>query len=565
MAQKIEARTERPLQHFWLKRFLAVDTTDSRLALMDNACFYDLLNAQPVGFSNLHSVQDASAVLNDFGSHLVYRTWNVHLNPSKTPDDGTEYLICWATDNTLWAYDVDQKTTTQIGTVAGGVNGIVQFDWQSALIIGDQGYWYWNGSGQIQPILTGTNVTLPDGTPATGAAVPSGGAAIAVYQGMVWIAQGRMLYFSVPNNFVNFDTTAGGGWSALTDSTLKSDVTALFAANGYLYLFGTTSVDAISDVYYPVNPATGAQLATPSFTKLNLNAIVGTDQPESIIAYQRLVLFANRMGIWMIYGSTIERISGFDPNNNYLSSIDGTWQYLYFDQGFGPQPSLLTQQVSAGQVMSNALLCAAFLVYRKADPIFGTGPVIMMYQADMAGGKWWSADVADVGPLTYICTALVNKQPALFGFANNKLYQLFADPTSAPGARIMTGLWDFDDPLTDKQAIRAGVRMMLGGNPDRVGVKVMMDTTRDSYPISLSQIGLPEWTNQPSQITEWQTPGGTEVDWNMPNPPFLMYWGRAPQCWSPYIGFTMTTQPGTLFELNSMSLDYKLAARWSNT
>jgi hypothetical protein len=565
MAQKIEAKTERPLQHFWLQRFLAVDTTDSRLALMDNACFYDLLNVQPVGFSNLHSVRDASGVLADFGAHHVYRTWNVHLNPGNQLGAGKEYLICWATDGTLWAYDVAAQTNTQIGSNIDSANDVAQFDWTTALIVAKNGYWYWNGTGQIQPISNGppaTTVTLPDGSTATADSAPSGGNAIAVYQGMVWIAQGRQLLYSVPNNFVNFNTTAGGGWSGLTDSTLKSDVTALFAANGYLYLFGATSVDALSDVYYPVNPATGQQLATPSFTKLNLNAIVGTDQPQSIMAYQRLVLFANRMGIWMIYGSTIERISGFDPNNNYLSSIDGTWQYLSFDEVTGVAQA--TQSASGGQVMSNALLCAAFLVYRKGDPIFGTGPVMMMYQADMAGGKWWSADT-DVGPLTYICTALVNNQPALFGFANNKLYQLFADPASAPAARLMTGLWDLQDPLTDKQAIRAGIRMMLAGNPDRVGVKVMMDTVKDSYPISLSLIGLPEWTNQPNQLAEWQTPGGTEVDWNIPNPPFLMYWGRAPQCWSPYIGFTVTTQPGTIFEVNSLSVDYKLAARWSNS
>jgi hypothetical protein len=129
----------------------------------------------------------------------------------------------------------------------------------------------------------------------------------------------------------------------------------------------------------------------------------------------------------------------------------------------------------------------------------------------------------------------------------------------------MTSLWDFQDPLTDKQAIRAGLRMMISGNPDHVGVKLVMDTVKDSYPIHLSQIGMPEWSNQTSQITEWQTPGKVEVDWNIPNPPFLSYWGRAPQGWSPYVGFTMTTQAGTIFEINSFSLDYKLGARWSNS
>jgi hypothetical protein len=214
-------------------------------------------------------------------------------------------------------------------------------------------------------------------------------------------------------------------------------------------------------------------------------------------------------------------------------------------------------------VVSNVLLNAAFLVYRKGDPIFPEGPVILMYQADMAGAKWWSVDTAALGAPAFIVTALVANEPALFAIIGNKLYQLMADPAGAPAARVMTSLWDFGDPLTDKQALRAGVRMMLAGDPAKAGVKVMMDTITDSYPISLSQIGLPEWANQTSQVTEWQRGGGVVVDWNIPNPPFLSYWGRAPQGWSPYVGFTVTTHDGTIFEINSLTLDYKLGARWS--
>jgi hypothetical protein len=494
---------------------------------------------------------------------------NVSLGTPKVP---TEFLLCGGRDGTLWAYNVAAKTATQIGSgiAVDETLSIAQYDWSTALIVASNGYWYWGGTGQMQAITNGATVTLPDGSTVTANTPPSGGQAIAVYQQMVWIAQGRTLWYSAAANFAQWSTTAGGGWTALTDPTLKSDVTALFAANGFLYLFGRTSIDVISDVYFPVNPADGTQLTTPSFTKLNLNAIVGTDQPQSIIVYQRLVLFANRLGIWMIYGNSIERISGFDPNNNYLSSIDGTYQYADFNHEITyivgsnpPTAQSYLMRVTAGQVMSNRLLVAAFLIYRTGDPIFGSGPVILMYQADMAGGKWWSVDASDIGPIDYICTALVDSQPALFGFIGNMLYQLLEDPAGAPPARIMTSLWDFGDPLTDKQALRAGVRMMLAGDPAKAGVKVMMDTITDSYPISLSLIGLPEWSNQTSQTVEWQKPGGTGVDWNIPNPPFLSYWGRAPQGWSPYVGFTVTTQPGTIFEINSLSLDYKLGARWS--
>src|SRR5215475_5216934 len=99
MAQKIEAKTERPLQSFWLKNFLAVNTTNARIAEPQPSCFYDLNNAQPIGFSNLHSVPDVSQMLYDFGSHIVYADFNVNIN-------GDELLLIACRDGTLWWYEI---------------------------------------------------------------------------------------------------------------------------------------------------------------------------------------------------------------------------------------------------------------------------------------------------------------------------------------------------------------------------------------------------------------------------------------------------------------------------
>jgi hypothetical protein len=562
MAQHIETRDERPLQHFWLKNFMAVDTTDSRLAPLDKACFYDLTNAQPVGFSNIHSVLDISPVLHDFGSSVVYADWNININ-------GTEHILIGCRDGTLWDYNIPANTTAQIGSNIAAYDGsldIVQWDFSTALIIASNGYWYWTGTGQIIPVSQ-----YPGLDAATIAALPAGGSAIAVYNQMVWIASKRLLNYSAATQFWQFSSAAGGGWTGLIDPTLKSDVQALFAANGYLYLFGETSIDAISDVYYPVDPSNGQQLTTPSFTKLNLSAIIGTDQPETIMVYGRLVIFANRLGVWSLYGTNVQSISAFDPNNMYLSSISGTWQYLDFNRkwltlGWSPGGSReiqTFQKTSAGQVQTNALLNAGFLVWRLGDPIFPDGPVILMWQQDAAGSKWWSLDYSLYGELSHIVMALVNYQPALFGYIDNKLHQLVADPTSAPPARIMTALWDMEDPLTDKQAIRAGVRLTVQGSPTALGVNINMDTVRDSFPLSVSQIGLLNWANDTSQLTPWQNSSGTETTWLNVDPPFFAYWGAAPSCFSKYLGFTMTTRKGTIFEVNSFLLDYKLGPRWT--
>lgn len=523
MAQKIEGKDERPLQSFSFKDFLAVNTTNARLAIPDKA-FYNLENAQPIGGGNIHSIPDISGVLHDYAADTVYYDSNVNIN-------NTEYLIVATTNGKLFAHNVGAVTFTQINGAAvlsGASTRIVQWNNSNALIIDATGMFQWNGSGNIAAV--------------TGTAIPSSGSAIAVYQNRVWVAQGRVLFFSAPGTFTDFSTANGGGSTTLIDPTLRSVVQALFAANGYLYIWGTSSINAISDLYVP----SGASPPTPNFTNLNLGAIVGTDQPSSIVLYGRLVLFANRMGAWSLYGTTVQSISGMDPNNSYQSAIDGTWQYVDF-----------TVAVSGGQANINSLLCAAFLIKRNSDPVFGTGVVLAMYQGNAAGGKWWTINTAATGQPTRISTAFVNGSPALFAYIGNKVYQLISNTNSAPAANVQTALWDFGDPITAKECIRGGIGISATGS---ASVTLNLDTPKSSFPFSVSVVGQVVWVNNVNAIVTWQNNALATVTWQPSQ--FQTYWGASPQAFSKYVGFTLKTAAGTIFELNSFLLDYKWAQRW---
>jgi hypothetical protein len=520
MAQKIESKEERPLQSYNLKNFLAVNTTNARTAV-PNEAFYNLENAQPIGFGNLHSVNDISAALHNYAADTIYTDGDCNLA-------SIEYLIQAATNGKLFAYNIPSVTATQInGAISLAGQGTTFAQWQNSnmLLVDSTGYYQWNGSGNIAAI--------------TGTGAPTSGNAIAVYQNRVWIAQGRLLYYSAPGSFSDFTTASGGGFSALIDSTLRSAVTALLAANGYLYVFGVTSIDAISDVYIP----SGAAPPTPNFTKLNLTAIVGTDQPGSISLYGRLVVFANRFGIWSLYGTTVTSISSPDPNNAYNSAIDGTMQYASFNP-----------PISGGEVLSNNLLCGAFLIQRANDPIFGSNTVIALYQGNAAGGRWW---FANLGTITRITTGFVNNSPALFCYIGNVLYQLFANANSAPAASISTALWDFGDPITQKQAIRGGIGLSASGG---VGLQLFLDTPHSSLPFNVSVVGQVQWVNNVNAIVTWQNNLFQPVVWAPGQ--FQTYWAAAPQGFAKYIGFTMKTTQGTIFSLNSFLLDYKWGARW---
>jgi hypothetical protein len=597
MAQKIEDKTERPLQTYWQKQFAAVNTVANRIAPPQEGCFWDLTNAQPIGFANLHSINGADGPIYDFGAHRVYADFNVNIG-------NQEYLLIATRDGYLFSYKVGAPWSSAVTQIASGLAtdgslDIAQYDNTTALIVTNAGttsnpsYYAWQGGTSITPIATTSNAAGNEPS------APVKGQAIAVYQNMVWIADGRTLFFSKPGSsqdtppaYTDFSTADGGGWEIIRDSTLKSDIKALFALNGLLYVFGEQSIDVIGNVQQQVTTAGGAPTgSTASYTRQNISSIVGTDQVESIMAYGPLIFFANRYGVWMIAGVTVS-LASTDVNNGYYSGIDGTWQYLdwnHYNDAIqwinsagaivdwqnssgntvhwtfaGGQPFLF--KISGGQVRSNNLLCAAFLVVRKNDPTMGSGNFLALYQGDATGSsyKWWFADwTSDIGPITHICTANVNYAgPNLFGYINNKLYQFFADDQAAeaPAARIMTPLWDFGDPLSDKQALRAGIRVSLvtQANP---AVDVHLDTLTGSHPIALGDIGALDWVNSTEQITPWQSAAHAAVKWqSLRN--YMIYWGRAPPGFSKHLGFTVRTQHGTQFELNAFLLDYKVGPRW---
>lgn len=526
MSQLPQAKEERDLQSYALKNFLAVNTTNSRVACPET-CLYDLTNLQPIGYSNLHSVPDISSVLHDYAGDTIYYDADANVN-------NVEYLIAAATDGALFAYNIGSSVVTQIatpGTLSGNGTRITQWKNSQILVIDANGYFNWNGSGSIVSIggVTGA---------------PSSGSCIAVYQGRVWIAQGRVLFYSAPDTFADFTTASGGGFRNLTDSTLRSTVQALFAANGFLYVFGTTSVDSISDVYVPA----GASPPTPNMTYLNLDAIIGTDQPSSICAYGRLVVFANRYGVYSLYGTSITSISSPDPNNSYNSSIDGTWQYVDF-----------SQPISAGQFLCNNILCVGWLIRRLNDPIFGTGPVIACYQGNAAGGRWW---FGNFGALTRVSTGIVSTVSAIFGYVGNKLYQLFQNINSSPASSFMGPLWDFGDPFSQKQIIRAGIAITVfkqGGT-----FTLNIDTTNGSFPVPNLVPGSVVWLNNSNAVVTWINNFSQPVSWISGS--YLTYWAGAQNGLntgnSKYVGFSFSSTGGTVYEINALLMDYKKGPRW---
>jgi hypothetical protein len=513
------AKEEEPRRTHIFNEFGGCYTRSSRFTIPPDR-LYNCENAMPIGPGNIAIVPNISAMLVDYGADLIY--WSQYANVG-----GSDYLVSFSLSGKVFAYNIASGVSSQInaGTPMTGANArMAQWKRQILLFVDSAGYYYWDGTTFAK--LTGTGV-------------PSSGDDIAVCFGRVFILQGRLLVLSGADGFgggapvipdaTNYWLAANGSAAInLTDPTIRSAVTRLSAQNGYLYLLSGSGINSISGVTVP----SGAVPPTPQLDNTNVQAIIGSDQPASVMPYDRLMMFANRYGVYALYGVSAERLS---------TDIDGTWKYVDFRQA-----------ISAGPVVVNNILCAAFLIKRNADPVFGSNTVVALWFDQ----KWW---FANFGALTFIVSGMLNNAWALFGFLGNKLYQLFGDPTTGPSVNIQTALIPLEDSLADKQIIRAGFEVAVQNITGAFSFTADSQTGSNPMPVTANTF-TGNWVNAAGTQGQWVNQAGVSGSWFPPA--YQLYSGEPPGVFGKYVGFTLGSN-GAVFQLAAVDMDYKLRARWT--
>lgn len=509
---------EEPLRRKVFRDWKGVVTSAARNAIPQDA-WYNLENLQPIGPANVHSVNDISVSLFDYGADTIY--WARQLNLA-----GVDYIISFATNGKVFAYNIGADTSAQINAaptlLSGAASRMDQWKNQILLIIDSSGYYYWDGATFAK---------------ITGSGAPSAGTDIAVAFGRVWIVNGRVIFFSGVDGFSNgapaipdatnyWAVANGAGFVNLTDPVLVSNVTRLYAADGYLYYFGVSSIHVISDVYVPA----GAVPPTPVFSNLNIQADLGSNQPGSIFSSNRELTLATKDGIWAVQGVQSVRLS---------EDIDGTWQFADF-----------SQPIFGGVVSVNNIKTRAMLMKRLNDPVFGSNTILCMYWDN----KWW---FSNFGAVTILIPVKLGEVQVLYAYVGNQLYQLFNRTDQSPLSNFMTALWPMEDPLQDKMVIRAGFEVTFKSILQQFTATV--DSVNGSFPfVNTPSIGLIAWTNSFGQIVIWQNNALATVSWFTGQ--FLLYSGSAPAAAGKYVGITGEGQ--AQYQLGGCYMDYKLGAAW---
>jgi hypothetical protein len=575
------AALEQKKSYFVSKDFKGVNVTNNRTAIGEGE-FAWLENTQPIGFGNIRIINAPSNVAGVTFANTVSYMASANIQ-------NTEFLFAFQEDGSAQYVNIETDTLGNLAassTFSNANVSIVQWKNERILIIDpNNGYKTWDGTNLVDIGSVGavtindggtnyTNVTVtfsaPDqtgGEQATGEAVTlantiveilvtepgtgytaaptititdaggsnanvtctlfsQSGTGLATFSGRAWISDQRTVYYSAADTFNDF-INVSSGFLTLTDSTLRTDISTIIAANNFLYVFGEDSINVFSDVR--VNSVTGETL----FTNTNVSASIGSGFKYAIFPYFRSMLFLNRYGVYALVGATTSKIS--DSIDDIFTNID------------------FAQPITAGQVLINNILCAAWTVtYNDA----GTPRKIQVVFFDR---KWFITDQGDT--ITRTASAVIAGNILLYGTTGSNLIKFYNSATATLEWRIATALWPMGDPIRDKQALKLGVEATL--STGFASFDAFIDSENQQSP-AIPFANSVEWINNLGNPIAWTNSGGATVGWTSIFIPggnqYYLYRSDA-RMYGKYLGVTLTGTT-TPFTINGFQLEHELRARF---
>lgn len=284
------------------------------------------------------------------------------------------------------------------------------------------------GGGQYNSSLAPT-VTITDSATAGSISVylmPFGvqGTSVETYQQRVWVSKQTTLYWTGPGSFFNFATSIGGGNNTVGDSYVKSFYSKLISANGFLYLIGDSSVDYISGV------TTSGSPPTTTFSRINADPEIGSPYPQSVQLFGRNPMFANSLGVYVVYGADVKKVS---------DHLDGVWNSVAAFGGL--QLSGAKANIFGRKVWME--------LARIVDPISGS----TVNKACMwDGNKWWTSEQDAL--MTYCKGQEINSVFTAYSTDGTFIQPMFSSMSTLFVRTAQSKLWDPGGMLMEKTVDR---------------------------------------------------------------------------------------------------------------
>lgn len=310
--------------------------------------------------------------------------------------------------------------------------------------------------------------------------MPSGltGTCIENFQSRVWIGNGNKIAFSAPNAIANFATSAGGGIFPSNDSTLRVQFTHLQSSNGFLYLYGDSSVQVISNVQTSGSPA------TTTFNVANVDPQIGSPWRDVVEVFGRGIIAMTTSGIYACYGGSVEKVS--DPLDGLLLAAPQI-----------PTMGTMTAFPSAAVMNLFDIRCWMALI-PITDPITTSARNALVI---WDGQRWWLG--SQESPLVFIWGQEFNGALQAWGTDGTNVYPLFKSPSTALTKTVRSKLWAGDGITIYKDTFRLYCEIFANVSTTPQ-LTVNVDNEQTSYPTALSASNLIIFVNTGGGVIQFQ-------------------------------------------------------------
>lgn len=413
-----DAEQDAPLQ-FLLADFQGVNRRAERPAIEDQE-FNWLENYLPIGKGNLRALYSNGAAYYTApaGLSIVY-VYSFNLGSIAQQavflSDGTAVQVNPSTGATV-------NITTSVNTFYDGGSYLpAAAQWSSSGIVitamaNGGGYFAWDGVTLFTPGVAAPS-WLTNSTPTS---MPAGifGASIEVYQSRVWIGKPpvagtapSILLFSGPSNGATFSGVNGGGATPVPESYLRNTITQIRQSNGFLYVFGDSSVYVISNVQ--------TSGSTTTFNFQNIEPQVGTPWRDSVQPFGHAILFANTQGVWALVGATASKLS---------DNLDG----IFAAATFSTSNPLAYPTAAVATIFG---VNVYMLLVTAPDYLNVTRNYLCMF-----GNKKWFVG-SQVATLGTVWPQTMNSQLTAYASDGGNLYPMFNIASSSLTKTLRSKLW----------------------------------------------------------------------------------------------------------------------------
>jgi hypothetical protein len=315
----------------------------------------------------------------------------------------------WA-DAVVWRPSFFGQIAGQVGGVLfGSPQGLYAWDGQTLTSPGEVAPDWLTDAAESPPLPLPGPTIMPSGLP--------GIYCMEVYESRLWVAGKDVISYSAPANGADFSTVNGGGSFGYFGNKLTYSFMCLKASSGYLFVFGDSSTDVISNLQM-TGGGTITDPYTTSFTYQNVDPQVGQRFPRWVGQLGKYFTMYNGAAIFFMAGSDAQAI-GQKVTNTYVT-LD-TSQYY---------PTMAPATMFGFRVM----LCNG----RFTDPWGVTRSMILMYHPTGGGSQgFWSVAHQNL-ELTHIGYYEDNSVIQPYGTDGTSLYRLFDHPDPSLPKRLST-------------------------------------------------------------------------------------------------------------------------------